>query len=140
MDAPVHDLTLIANYAFLDAEFSEGEHEGNTTPFAPEFTFAVGVDYMHDFLGGTLNWFAMYNYTDNIYHDIENNFEEPSYGLLNGRVSYTPQSESWELAFAADNITDEDYAVTRIDFGIGTGEQAMFGSPRLMRAEFNIWF
>ena len=140
MFMPAENLTLIANYAYLDAEMTDGQYKGYTTPYAPDFTFTVGADYFHEFQGGYLNWFVMYNYTDNIYHDIEKLYDEPSYGLLNARVSYTPQHENWELAFAIDNIEDQDYAISRLDLEIGTGEMAMWGSPRLIRAEFNIQF
>ena len=154
MFMPAENLMLFANYSYLDAEMVDGTFKGNTTPYAPDFTFAIGVDYFHDFLGGTLNWFAMYNYTDNIYHDLGTEMdpdedgitdyivqiEEPSYGLVNARVSYTPHSGNWELAFAIDNIDDQDYAISRYDLGIGIGENAMFGSPRLIRAEFNMEF
>ena len=101
-------------------------------------TFSIGANINHDFLGGDLNWFAVYNYTDEFYHDIANLEEEDSYGILNGKVTYTAGSERWDLAIAADNITDEDYATIRADFGWGA--QLHWGYQRMVRAEFNVYF
>ncbi|ARN76273.1 TonB-dependent receptor [Oceanicoccus sagamiensis] len=138
---PTGSLILMATYAFLDAEFSSGDLDGNDLAFAPENTLSLGVDYEHGFLGGNLNWFAVYNYTDDYYFDGANEVDESSYGIVNARVTYTPVSESWDIAVAVDNITDEDYAVDRgiADFGLGD-EQLLQGDGRLMRAEFNIRF
>ena len=37
-------------------------------------------------------------------HDIDNLYEESSYGIINGKVTYTPGSERWDLAFAVDQV------------------------------------
>lgn len=136
--SPLEGLVLMANYAYLDAEFSDGPLDGNDLAYAPDSTFTVGANLEHDFLGGTLNWFALYNYTDDFYHDADNVSQEDSYGLVNARISYTPTDGNWELAIAGDNLTDEDYAAFRADFGLGP--QLHWGYTRMLRAEFNIWF
>jgi iron complex outermembrane receptor protein len=136
--SPVDGLVLLANYAYLDAEFVQGPLEGNDMAYAPENTFSVGANLDHQFLGGTLNWFAIYNYTDDFYHDAGNVSQEDAYGLLNARVSYTPTDGNWELALAGDNLTDEGYGAFRGDLGLG--EQIHWGYKRMIRAEFNIRF
>jgi iron complex outermembrane receptor protein len=136
--SPMNGLVLMANYAYLDAELTEGIYDGNDLAYAPENTFSVGANLDHEFLGGTLNWFAVYNYTDDFYHEANNDNQEDSYGLLNARVSYTPLDGNWELALAGDNLTDEEYASFRWDFGLG--QNLHWGYQRLLRAEFNIWF
>jgi iron complex outermembrane receptor protein len=136
--APVDGLVLMANYAYLDAEIVSGTLDGQELAYAPENTFSVGANINHEFLGGNLNWFAVYNYTGEFYHDIDNLHEEDSYGILNGKVTYTAGSERWDLAIAADNITDEDYATIRADWGWGS--QLHWGYQRMVRAEFNIYF
>jgi iron complex outermembrane receptor protein len=80
----------------------------------------------------------MYNYTGEFYHDIGNAVEEKSYGLLNANVTYQPESARWDVSLTADNITDEDYAAFRADFG--WGDQLHWGYKRMMRAEFNLYF
>jgi iron complex outermembrane receptor protein len=138
--SPVDNLVLMANYAYLDAEFTEGELEGNVLAYAPENTFSLGANFDHDFLAGNLNWFAMYTYTDDYYHEADNDNEEEAYGLLNGKVTYTSGSGRWDLAIAADNITDEEYAAVRWELEEGWGESLHWGFRRMVRAEFNIHF
>ena len=128
----------MANYAHLDGEFTGGHLDGNDLAYAPESTFSVGVNLDHSFLNGTLNWFAMYNYTGDFYHDADNVSQEGSYGLLNARVSFTPTDGNWEFAVAGDNLNDEDYGAFRGDLGLGS--QIHWGYKRMIRAEFNIWF
>lgn len=136
--APVDGLVLMANYAYLDAEIVSGALDGQVLAFAPENTFSIGANFKHEFLGGNLNWFTVYNHTDEFYHDIDNLNEEDSYGILNGKVTYTAGSGRWDLAIAADNITEEDYATLRADFG--WGPQLHWGYQRMVRSEFNLYF
>ena len=136
--SPVENLVLMANYAYLDTEFTQGFLDGNDLAYAPENTFSVGANFNHSLLGGELNWFVIYNYTDDFYHEAANTYQEDAYGLLNGKVTYTPASERWDFAVAADNITDEDYAAVRGD--IGLGESIHWGYKRMVRAEFNVFF
>jgi iron complex outermembrane receptor protein len=136
--AATDNLTLMANYAYNDTEITSGSLNGQTLAYAPEDTFSLGANFEHRFLGGNLNWFAIYNYTGEFFHDIDNLNEESSYGIVNGKVTYTAGSERWDLAFAVDNLTDEEYATLRADFG--WGPQLHWGYKRLMRAEFNLYF
>ena len=136
--APVDGLMLMANYAYLDAELTSGDLDSNVLPYAPENTLSIGANIDHGFLGGHLNWFVIYNYQDDFYHDLDNLQEEDAYGILNGKVTYTAGSERWDLAIAADNITDEDYATIRGDFG--WGPMLHWGYQRMVRAEFNLYF
>jgi iron complex outermembrane recepter protein len=136
--SPIDGLVLMANYAYLDAEISSGDFDGSTMSHSPENTFSIGANIDHGFLGGDLNWFAVYNYQDDFYHEIGGGEQEDGYGILNGKVTYTAGSERWDLAIAADNITDEDYAALRSDYGWGT--QIHWGYKRMVRAEFNVYF
>ena len=136
--SPLDGLILMANYAYLSAEGTSGPIDGSDMAYAPENTFTLGANLEHSFLRGSLNWFALYNYTDEFYHDVANVSQEDAYGLLNARVSYTPTDGNWELALAGDNLTDEDYGAFRGDLGLG--EQIHWGYRRMIRAEFNIWF
>jgi iron complex outermembrane receptor protein len=136
--SPTDGLRLMANYAYLDAELTAGEYKGNTLAYAPENTFSVGANFDHSFLAGSLNWFAIYNYTDDFYHETNNDNQEDAYGIVNAKVTYTAGSERWDLALAADNLTDEDYGAARADFG--WGQHIHWGYKRMVRAEFNIYF
>jgi iron complex outermembrane recepter protein len=137
------NLLLMANYAYLDAEIAEGDIKGNELAYAPEHTYAVGANYEHSFLNGTLSWFGLYTYTDDFYHDAANVMKEDGYGLLSGKITYTPEGDKWDIAIAADNITDEEYASVRLDTADvvpGLGDNLNWGLKRMVRAEFNIYF
>ena len=56
-------IVLMANYSHMDTEIVEWPLSGQTLAYAPEDTFSIGANINHAFLGGSLNWFAMYNYT-----------------------------------------------------------------------------
>jgi hypothetical protein len=43
------------------------------------------------FASGTLNWFAMYNYTGDYFHDMDNFLEEDGYGVMNAKVHLHPK-------------------------------------------------
>lgn len=137
---PLENLTLNANYAYLDAEFKKGAEKGKTLAYAPDHSFSVSANYDIDFSAGTVSLFAMYNRMDSYFHDIDNAVEEDAYGLLNSRITFTPNSEQWDLSLAVDNLTDETYAVSRSDSGFGPtiGNLITRGMPRLIRAEFNL--
>ena len=128
----------MANYAYLDTEFTSGVYDDNDLACAPKNTFSVGANFDHSLLGGMLNWFVIYNYTDDFYHQATNLWQEDAYGLLNGKVTYTAGSERWDIAIAADNITNEDYAAARYDLGLA--ETIHWGYKRMVRAEFNVYF
>ncbi|BFM18091.1 TonB-dependent receptor [Maricurvus nonylphenolicus] len=147
---PVQGLTLMANYTYLDADFQEGETtdvsgnpvdlKGKVLTYAPENTFSVSANYEMAIGAGTLNWFAMYNWQDDFYFDVPNTQAEGDYGLTSAKVTFIPDGEAWDLALGVDNLTDEEYAVYRQDIGLGAGQQMNRGMPRLVRAEFNLYF
>jgi len=136
---PLSNLVLTANYAYLDAEFTEGELDGNDLAYAPENTYSVSADYEMDISVGLVNMYVMYNWQDDFYFDAANIVPEDSYGTLNAKLTYTPPSENWDLSLAGDNLTDEEYAASRIDYGLGAGVQINRGMPRLLRVEFNLY-
>jgi len=135
---PIADLKLMANYSYLDAEFTKGDLDGAELAYAPENSYSISASYEQSLTAGSLNWFAMYNWQDDFYYDVDNVLAEDSYGLLNAKLTFTPSSEAWDLALAVDNISDEDYAVFRQD--IGLGEALTRGMPRLWKVEFNAYF
>jgi iron complex outermembrane recepter protein len=46
-------------------------------------------------------------------------YEQPAYGLLNGRLRYAPDSSRWEVALYANNLTDKTYTTFSNRFGGG---------------------
>ena len=136
--APNDSVLLMANYANSEAEVGSGALNGQTLAYAPQATYSLGAMVDQPFASGTLNWFAMYNYTGDYFHDMDNFLEEDGYGVMNAKVTYIPSSEAWDFAIAVDNLTDQDYATLRGDFG--WGPMLHWGYKRMIRAELNMHF
>ena len=91
--APNDSVLLMANYANSEAEVGSGALNGQTLAYAPQATYSLGAMVDQPFASGTLNWFAMYNYTGDYFHDMDNFLEEDGYGVMNAKVTYIPSSE-----------------------------------------------
>ena len=131
-------LVLMANYSYLDAEFTSGDIKGNRLAYAPEHTYSLAVDFSHGLGQGSLDWYAAYNWQDEFFYQSTNNLSEDEYGLLNAMVTYVPASEGWDLSFSVDNITDEEYAAYRSDAAFAEGINR--GMPRLYKFSANFYF
>jgi iron complex outermembrane receptor protein len=136
--APSDGVLLMANYANSEAEVVSGSLDRQTLAYAPKQTYSLGAMVDQPLGSGTLNWFAMYNYTGDYFHDMDNLLEEDGYGVMNAKVTFIPSSEAWDFAIAVDNLTDKDYATLRGDFG--WGPMLHWGYKRMIRAELNMRF
>jgi iron complex outermembrane receptor protein len=74
------NLTAALNYGWIGEQQT---HPGGTDPIASNCPTA------------TPGWF------------FDSRYEQPDYGLWNGRVRYTPDSGTWDLTFFVNNLTDE---------------------------------
>ena len=111
------NLSLIATYAYLDAEFKEGafsgvDISGNQMPRSPENTASLILDYSRP-IGdaGEWNLRGEYVYSDSFYFDALNEFEQDSYGLVNARLGWRSGSGRWGAALIGENLADEEYFV-----------------------------
>lgn len=131
-------LALTANASYLDAIYTDfpngsGYNEqtglfsanndfgGNRISRVPKYTWSVGFNQALDAPGGMVELSADYIYNDGFFFLAQNSeaSHEPSYALLNARISYL--LERWNLRITAfgDNLTDERYNASQfhIDFG-----------------------
>ena len=155
--APVDGLTLTFNGAYMDHEYTNGALvltdingnpiieilDGRGLNAAPATTVSAMVDY-DIILGnaGSLRLFAAYNYQSEMFYDISNAdyLEEPSYSVVNARITYSPTSDFWDVSLVGENLGDQDYAVRRQDpLGFGTA-QIIRGTPQFYRLEANFYF
>lgn len=90
----------------------------------PKWTASAGVQYTYALkasakLVGRLD----YSYRTDIEHDLANNprLQQPSYGLLNARLTYENVAGDWSLAVYGTNLTDEHYFLSGIDFATSRG-------------------
>lgn len=106
-------LRLSAAYSYIDAEFREGDLDGNQVPLVPEHTYHLG-------LTADLPWQSIlsihWNYTaaTHFANDMQNDFGRkiPSYQTVDLKLA--KQLDALEVALQINNLFDEEY----YNFGI----------------------
>lgn len=104
------------------------DHAGNELTYAPQYTYNLGVQYMHE--TGVFGRLELLG-TGPFYHDVENKLREKSYELVNARLGY--ENDNFEIAFWCKNIFNTQYKNVRFDWGNGMiagfdGEPRQFGT------------
>lgn len=142
--AAADGLTIAANYAYNDNRIDAPGRaiDGSQLSIAPENTFAVLAQYEHGLGGlGTLTWFAGYTWQDDVLFDVNGaRVPQPSYGLADASLTFTPNSERFDITFSAKNLFDEEYLAAASDplqlgFPI-----SLRGRPFQFKATLNIYF
>ncbi|WP_167706623.1 TonB-dependent receptor [Sphingobium fuliginis] len=119
---PTTQLTLGGSLSYLNARFKEYralDAAGNLLdltgqPFAaPEWTFSGSVDYEVPLRDGSLGLHLNYAWTDDVVHapgtpDVAS-VTQRAYGLLDGRVSWSIDSQDLEISVFGKNLTDKRY-------------------------------
>ncbi len=117
--AATDNLTLTAAFGVLDYELKLEPNE--VLANIPEESFTLGLLHEAD-LGGrgfvttSLNYGHVgKSFAENREPAADGNQRQgvnPSYGLLNGRIVFTPQHERWAMAIYGTNLTDEVYSTS----------------------------
>ncbi len=146
---PVDGLTLDGSIAYIDFEYTSpldgaGNLVGSSipgtavTPYTPELTYAVGIQYDHDLDSGAVVSVRFDGaYQSDIFTTSENTpFSEiDGFFVGNARLSFTSPDDDWKLSFEVKNIFDKYYFQTVSDasnsLGIVTGQP---GLPRTWAA------
>ncbi len=102
---------------------------GNRMMRAPDFTGTVSASYTVPFANGSsLDANASYYYSSKVYFDASNRLVQPSYGLLDARLTYQLPGERISLSLWGRNLTDETYiAGSALS---ANGDQIRLGTPR----------
>ena len=128
-------------YAYLDAEFKDGSIDdgtgnvvnlkGNRAIRSPENTLSLSGTWRITDQWGLR---AEYAYTDEMYFTADNREElrADDFGLLNARVDFNSESGRWGLSLIGDNLTDEEYVTSMIDFLV---PMSLPGFGRTVRVE-----
>jgi iron complex outermembrane receptor protein len=90
----------------------------------PSTQVAAGINYQL----GMVNFDARYSWQSRMFWATDNIAKEPSYGLLDARISFGPEGKRWAVALWAKNLTDKLYRTNVIPF-FGD-EVSQFGPPR----------
>jgi iron complex outermembrane receptor protein len=139
-------LTVNAGFGYTDTEFDKYtdpygvDVSGNDLTFAPESTFAVGLQYMWE-TRRDLRPFVRADWTDvgKFFYDPQN-LESESYQLLDLRVGVESQDVSFSVW--AKNALDEEYVpvafqASPTDPSVFVGES---GPPRMIGATLRFTF
>lgn len=144
--AATDSLVFFASGSALKTEYKDFlenagiDDSGNKLQRTPENQFSVGFNWKMG-SGKYADAFALnanYYWQDKLYWQPANLNTEPSYGLLNGRLTYTQPGASWEVSAWIKNATDKLYRTNIIPF---FGEEVgQYGEPRTFGADFKISF
>ena len=126
------------NHKYIDFLESSGvDSSGNKLQRTPDNQFSLGFDW--DF-GNADSWTMNVNYywQDELFWQPANANIENSYGLLDGRLSYSPPTSAWSVSAWVKNVGDEEYRTNIIPF---FGEEVgQYGAPRTYGVDLSISF
>jgi iron complex outermembrane receptor protein len=138
---PVTDLTG-TGISSLDAPFA----------YAPDNSVSLGFQYEQPLSSGaSLAYIGNYGWMDEYVRDTSNHriprdengnmIFEPAYGVLNGRVVFTPSQGNWTVDLWGTNLTDEQYVNGGFDTRTVWGFNfSVIGQPRQFGVGFNANF
>jgi len=138
------DLRL--SYAALNAEFEQGvivDGDGNSTDLkgkqairAPENTFSIVANWN---ITESLRARADYAYVDEMYYTADNSPDllASDFSLLGARIDYTLGNTGLAVSVIGENLTDEEYIQSMINFLL---PMSMPGYGRSVRAEVRYRF
>tara|TARA_B110000003_G_scaffold197411_1_gene196101 strand:+ start:26535 stop:28883 length:2349 start_codon:yes stop_codon:yes gene_type:complete len=136
-------LILLASGSMLDHKYkdfleSSGvDSSGNKLQRTPDNQFSLGFDW---YFGNADSWTMNVNYywQDELFWQPANANVEEAYGLLDGRLSYSPPTSAWSVSTWVKNIGDEEYRTNIIPF---FGEEVgQYGAPRTYGVDLSISF
>ena len=119
------DFELFGAYGYNHSRFTTGARDGNSFRLSPDHMASVGAMWRVTAPGGQIEIQPTYTWQSKVFFDDDNDRidlqagnlvadlivdeYQDSYGLLNLRVRYRPQSGAWAVEAFGDNILDEEY-------------------------------
>lgn len=151
--APVYNFRISLSGSYVDATYKDFiesardpttnvpiDSSGNRLQRTPETQLSGGIDWTLP-LGRWANALDLrvnYTWQSDFFWATDNIAKEDSYGLLDARISFSPENASWEVALWGKNLDDTLYRVNVIPF---FGEEvSQFGAPRTYGADFSYRF
>jgi len=144
--AATDGLVIFASGSHLNTEYKDFvensgvDSTGNELQRTPPNQFGIGFDWT--FGSGSLadhfNLNANYYWQDRLYWQPANLNKEPSYGLINARLTYAPPEAHWALSGWIKNASDKIYRTNIIPF---FGEEVgQYGAPRTWGFDLRVQF
>ncbi len=144
---PVDGLTIDGSLAILDFDYTTGlDANGNLlgtsiagtniTPYTPELTYSIGIQYDHELDSGALIS-ARFDgaFQDDIYSNSENTelSRVDDRFLGNFRLAYTDPEDEWVMALEVENVFDKFYFLSKSDVTTPGSLGVVTGVPGLPR-------
>ena len=111
---------------------------GNAMVRTPGLTANLSIDHRSRIGGGELQGNVTASYNDGYYWDAGNRLEQPSYVLLNARLSWGPDDSFWRVAVWGRNLLDETYQLYVTD--TTQGDSVAYSRPRSIGASLELNF
>ncbi len=116
---PIPELQFTAGFGYADSVVDEWktdteDYTGNKVPWAPEYTYNLGVSYNHH-----SGFFALIDLlgTGEQYYDAANELRGHGYKTVNLKLGY--QDDDMEISIWSKNLFDEEYAVKKVKSATG---------------------
>lgn len=132
-------VTLDGSISYLDFEYTEinastGISKDNITPFTPELTWSLGMQYEMRMDSGTFIPRLDIAYQDEVSTAPDNtaagNLDERT--LVNANLTWLSMDEEWQVSLIARNLSDKVYHTSKTDATTGFAGST-YGSPGLPR-------
>ena len=143
---PAEGLELQLGLGLLDTELKDfrtdaGEDfSGNKLVGAPDLALNGLVRKDFQIGHGTVALQTNFHYQDDVFFETSNDplLAQDAYWLWDGRVSFRPADQPWELALWGKNLLDEKYLTGVVGLGFLGYNLQSWGEPRTWGIEF-IW-
>ena len=89
---------------------------GNPLVRAPKWTGTFTASYDQPVGSGNLRFFSNYYVTSGFNFDSPGQFRQKGYGLLSGRITYTPANKAYSVGVFGNNLTDTKYLTQILPF------------------------
>ncbi len=136
---PIDGLTIDGSISYLDFEFTSieaatGLSDDVVTPYTPEMTWSLGIQYEWKTSAGTFIPRLDASYQDDIYASTENTENQliDDYTLVNANITWISDNEDWQVSLIGRNLSDKFYFTSKTDAVVGGGGTA-YGAPGLPR-------
>ncbi len=144
--SPMSWLQLAGALSYVSPKYAQfvdtnGQNNtGNILQRTPQWQYSLSGDVSMSVLGlpDALHLRLAYKHQSRMPWSPDNFNWEPGFGLLDGRVSFSPQDKPWAISFWARNITNKLYRTSIIPiFG---AEISSYGAPQTWGADLSIKF
>ena len=109
---------------------------GNPVYRTPEQTLNAGLSYTNNVFGGVIKATGSVYYNSGFSWEPSNRMRQPAFTLINGRVSWSPESERFTVTVWGENLTDE-YYYNNVNVSTG-GDTGNVAPPRRVGITFSM--